>query len=271
MRRSVVLLAGMGAVSAAIAVAALVTRGRAAQGSRLERLVRTTIGLPSGPLGRMTARWMEVDHRPIYPVMARELDLRPEDDLLDVGCGAAGLLAGEAGHVRHVAGLDASEIQVDLARRRLAERLEAGTAEIVLGDAGRLPWEDGRFSVVTAYGCIEFVPDPLRALSEMHRVLRPGGRAVLTLGLATDDASLSGTKNRWGFPAWSVADGRRLLEEAGFGDVSISPPPSRYFTLQLARGIKPPSLPVPGQGEALQTSLASRTWAGRRHRPEPDG
>jgi ubiquinone/menaquinone biosynthesis C-methylase UbiE len=189
---------------------------------------------------------MEADHRPIYPMMATELDLQPDDDLLDVGCGAAGLLASQATHVRYVAGLDASGIQVSLARRRLAERIDEGTAEIVLGDATTLPWEDGRFSVVTAYGCLEFVPDPLRALSEMYRVLRPGGRAVLTLGLATDDASTSGTKNRWGFTAWTAADGRRLLEEAGFADVSISPPPTRYFTLQLARGTKPASVPVPG-------------------------
>jgi len=244
MRRSVVLLAGAGAASAAAGAAALATRGRAAPGSGWERLVRTALGVPSGPLGWVTARWMVIDHRPIYPIMARELDLQPDDDLLDVGCGAAGLLEGEAAHVRHVTGLDASQIQVGLGRRRLAERIAAGTAEIVLGDAAALPWEEGRFSVVTAYGCVEFVPDPLKALSEMYRVLRPGGRAVLTLGLSTDDASASGTKNALGFPRWTEADARRLLEEAGFGDISISPPPTRYFTLQLARGAKQASSPV---------------------------
>lgn len=244
MRRSVVLLAGAGAASAAAGAAALATRGRAAPGSGWERLVRTALGVPSGPLGWVTARWMVIDHRPIYPIMARELDLQPDDDLLDVGCGAAGLLEGEAAHVRHVAGLDASQIQVGLGRRRLAERIAAGTAEIVLGDAAALPWEEGHFSVVTAYGCVEFVPDPLKALSEMYRVLRPGGRAVLTLGLSTDDASASGTKNALGFPRWTEADARRLLEEAGFGDISISPPPTRYFTLQLARGAKQASSPV---------------------------
>lgn len=255
MRRYVVLLASMAAAAAAAAIMA--TRRNAAPGARLERLVRTTIGQPSGPLGWMTARWMVADHRPIYPVMARELALQPDDALLDVGCGAAGLLESQATHVQFVAGLDASEIQVSMARRRLAVRLGAGTADIVLGDAAALPWEDGRFSVVTAYGCLEFVPDPLRVLSEMHRVLRPGGRAVLTLGLPTDDASLSGTKNRLGFPRWTAADGRRLLEEAGFGNVSISPPPSRYFTLQLARGINPAAPSVPGQAAELEAAQAS--------------
>ncbi len=48
----------------------------------------------------------------LYPMLAGQLALRPEDDLLDVGCGSAMLLAEQAAHVRHVAGLDASEIQV---------------------------------------------------------------------------------------------------------------------------------------------------------------
>jgi len=46
--------------------------------------------------------------------------------------------------VRYVAGLDLSEIQLGMARQRLADRIGAGTAEIVMGDAMALPWEDGR-------------------------------------------------------------------------------------------------------------------------------
>jgi len=105
-------------------------------------------GVPSGRLGSVGARVLPMLGRRLYPMMAKELDLRPDDDLLEVGCGSAGLLAEQASHVRHVAGLDASEIQVRMARQRLAERIAAGTAEIVLGDAQALPWEDGRFSVV---------------------------------------------------------------------------------------------------------------------------
>jgi ubiquinone/menaquinone biosynthesis C-methylase UbiE len=212
----------------------------------------TTAGRPSGPLGWFSARTMALGHGPIHATMAGELDLRPDDDLLDVGCGSAGLLEHHAAHVRHVAGLDASGIQVGLARGRLAERIAAGTAEIFLGDAAALPWADGRFSVVTAYGCIEFVPDPLKALSEMYRVLRPGGRAVVTLGLSTDDASLSGTSNEWRIRRWSAADARGLMEEAGFGDVSVSTAAAarrRDFFFQIARGTKPVS---PSGAEAAE-------------------
>lgn len=236
MRRTVV-VAGAAAIGAGVALAA--ARSGVLPGeSWRERFWFTSQGLPSGPLGWVGAREMALEHRPIYATMAKELDLQPDDDLLDVGCGSAGMLKDHAAHVRHVAGVDASEIQLAMARRRLAERIAAGTAEVVLGDAAALPWEDGRFGVVTAFALIEFVPDPLKVLSEMHRVLRPGGRAVLSLGMRVGDAAESGTRSAWGLWRWSEADARRLMEEAGFGDVSVSPPPTAYFTLQLGRGAK---------------------------------
>jgi hypothetical protein len=84
----------------------------------------------------------------------------------------------------------------------------------------------------------------------MHRVLRPGGRALLTLGFPIKDASQSGTKSAWGIWRWSEADARRLTEEAGFGDVSVSPSPTTWFALQLARGTKQAS---PAVAEAADT------------------
>jgi SAM-dependent methyltransferase len=240
MRRTVI-AAGAAAIGAGVALVA--ARSRVLPGeSWRQRLFFVTMGLPSGPLGWLGAREMTLEHRPMYATMAKELDLRPDDDLLEVGCGSAGLLKDHAAHVRYIAGLDASEIQVAMARRRLAERIAAGTAEIVMGDAAALPWEDGRFSVVTSFALIEFVPDPLKALSEMHRVLRPGGRAVLSLGTRVGVGSESGTKSPLGLPRWSEADARRLMEEAGFGDVSVSPPPTAYFSFQLGRGMKQASV-----------------------------
>ena len=114
--------------------------------------------------------------------MAEALDLRPEDELLEVACGSGVFLARHAATRGYVAGLDLSDVQIDLARERLVGRIAAGTAEIVKGDAAELPWEDGRFSAVTCMALMESFPEPSRALAEMFRVLRPGGRAVLEMG-----------------------------------------------------------------------------------------
>jgi SAM-dependent methyltransferase len=170
-------------------------------------------------------------------MMARELDLQPDDDLLEVGCGSGGLLAEQASHVGHVAGLDASELQVRMARERLADRIAAGTAEIVLGDAMALPWEDSRFSVVGSLNCLKFVPDPPKALREMHRVLRPGGRLVLTIDKQSDKWGRSGEVDAMGQWQWSEEDARRMMEEAGFADISVADMPTR-LGLQFVRGAK---------------------------------
>jgi SAM-dependent methyltransferase len=194
-------------------------------------------GVPRGPLGWVGARLMPRMVGPLYKMLAKELDLRPDDELLEVGCGSARLLAEQASHVRHVAGLDASEIQVDLARRRLADRIAAGTAEIVHGDAMALPWDDGRFSVVGSLNCLKFVPDPPKALTEMHRVLRPGGRVVLTIDKQVDKWGRSGKVDAFGQWQWSVADVHRMMEQAGFADVSVADMPTR-LGLQFVRGAK---------------------------------
>jgi SAM-dependent methyltransferase len=186
------------------------------------KLAWSWAGVPSGPLGWVSSNWtMPVFHAPIYPVMARELDLQADDDLLEVACGSGVFLATQAAHVRHVAGLDLSDIQVGLAHRRLADRIAAGTAEIVAGDAAALPWDDGRFSVVTCMGSAEAFPDPAAALAEMHRVLRPGGRIVVSLGARVPDGTATHRvmDAAW---VWNEDDARRLVEEAGFAEVSVS-------------------------------------------------
>lgn len=141
-------------------------------------------GVPQGPIGRFGAWLMPRVSRQFHRAMATELDLQPGDELVDGGCGAGTLFVEHASHVRFVAGIDASEIQVRLARERLADRIAAGTAEIVQGEADVLPWDDGRFTVATSVNALKFVPDPGAALREMRRVLRPGGRLVVTMGEA---------------------------------------------------------------------------------------
>jgi arsenite methyltransferase len=255
MRRWVLAAAGA-ATLAGIGVAMARSKGGTDVGLR-RSFEYALLGIPHGPLGRIGVRIMASTKGSFYRAMASELNLQPDDDLLDVGCGSAGLLVEQAAHVSHVAGLDASELQVELARRRLADRIAAGTAEIVLGDAAALPWEDGHFSVVTSLDAMKFVPDPPAALREMHRVLRPGGRVVVTVSDAATgpvaSAPRSGTQDTWGMWYWTDADARRMAEEAGLVDVTVSELPvfSRPLTI---RGVKPAPLAL-GQAPATASPM----------------
>ena len=106
-----------------------------------------------------------------------------------------------------------------------------------------LPWEDGRFSVVGSLNCLKFVPDPPKALREMHRVLRPDGRLVLTIDKQSDKGAGRARSTPWasGSGAWTTA--RRMMEEAGFTDVSVADMPTR-LGLQFVRGAKRAAPPV---------------------------
>jgi SAM-dependent methyltransferase len=158
---------------------------------------------------------------PLYVAVAKRLALRPDDELLDVACGEGAFLAGYATCAAQVAGVDLSDAKIRLARQRLSERITAGTAEVVEGDAGKLPWGDDHFSVVTSMDALTLMPDPERVLAEICRVLRPGGRAVMQVGWRVPDGTETHRRLRMAW-VWDEAEVRRMTEAAGFRDVTVS-------------------------------------------------
>jgi SAM-dependent methyltransferase len=105
--------------------------------------------------------------------------LREGEHVLDLACGTgnAALVAARAGG--DVTGLDAAARLIDVARERTAaEGLEAS---FVVGDVQELPFDDAAFDVVLSLFGVIFAENPERAMSELLRVLRPGGRALLAV------------------------------------------------------------------------------------------
>lgn len=177
-------------------------------------------------------------HKPVYPHVADALDLQADDRLLDVACGQGVFLAEQAAGVAGVAGVDASGTQVAAARRHLADRLAAGTAEVVHGDAADLPWPDGAFTKVACMGSLEFMSDPGAVLAEMYRVLEPGGRAAVTMGERGAEESTPGERDAWGLPIWGDAPARQMMIDAGFADVTLTFVDWRGVEARLVIGVK---------------------------------
>ena len=100
--------------------------------------------------------------------------LRADLAVLDVGCGPGTITAGLARRAGRVVGLDMSPAMVDAAREHAAgEGVANATFEV--GTAYELPFEDGGFDVVYAHQVLQHLADPVGALREFRRVLRPGG------------------------------------------------------------------------------------------------
>ncbi|MFE0824724.1 SAM-dependent methyltransferase [Streptomyces sp. NPDC058847] len=101
--------------------------------------------------------------------------------LLDVGCGIGGPgvhLAQTAG--AEVTGVTVSQEQVKLANQRAAEAGVADRVRFELADAMKLPYAADSFDAAWALESIIHMPDRGQVLREMARVVRPGGRVVLT-------------------------------------------------------------------------------------------
>jgi len=183
----------------------------------------TQPGLPRGFIGWIVAWLMPLPHSTIYKRMSKVLNLQPEDDLAEVACGGGHFLKKYASHIHSVAGLDLSDIQVRMARRKLRRRIAEGTAEVVHGDASQLPWEENSFSVVTTMGSFIGFPKPLESLKEMYRVLRPGGRAVVSIEFnAEDGKDHSSEIKKHGMWIWTEDEVRAMMKEAGFSEISIT-------------------------------------------------
>ncbi|NRQ30418.1 methyltransferase domain-containing protein [Nonomuraea sp. NN258] len=102
------------------------------------------------------------------------LRLSPGDAVADVGCGAGRAVAELAARGLRATGVDADEQILALAAHRWP------AAGFRAGDACALPFADGELAGYRADKVYHEVADPARAVAEAHRVLAPGGRAVLT-------------------------------------------------------------------------------------------
>ena len=140
------------------------------------------------------------------------------DRVLDVGTGTGVVAAAAAARVGaggRVVGVDISGAMLSRARQLAAARGLADRVDYRLMDAEALQLEDQSFDAVVSLFALLHVPDPLRALREMRRVLRPGGRLVVGVGSGAP-RSLRGLVHRLGRLGglWKEKRGRRLVAPA---------------------------------------------------------
>ncbi|MBA2293336.1 MAG: methyltransferase domain-containing protein [Gemmatimonadales bacterium] len=120
---------------------------------------------------------------PVQSQLLRQASAQPGESVLDVACGT-GLItfpvAEQVGSTGSVLGVDLSEGMIQGARAIAATRGIANT-RFERMDAEALALPDATFDAALCALGLMYVPDPRRALSEMHRVVKPGGRVVASV------------------------------------------------------------------------------------------
>jgi len=151
--------------------------------------------------------WFRGFRRFVEPLVADAAGGR-QLEILDCGCGTGHNLSMLRKYGRAY-GIDLTWAGLQYARGR-------GDIGVARASAAQLPFADGRFDLVTSFDVLYALEDAVerRAISEMHRVLRPGGTAIVNVAaidaLRGNHSVLAGEIRRY-----SRADLRRRLEAAG--------------------------------------------------------
>jgi SAM-dependent methyltransferase len=141
-------------------------------------------------------------------VAMEELAPAPGERFLEIGFGGGALLRAAEAAGAEVSGVDISEAMV----------VRAKGLDVHLASADALPFEDRIFDKAASLNSLYFWPDPEDALTEIARVLRPGGRLLLGFEPAAELRKYPGHVH--GFRLFEVAEVRALMEGAGFGAIA---------------------------------------------------
>jgi SAM-dependent methyltransferase len=136
---------------------------------------------PSGVLGRWIGGKMAKQHQPENLWTVNLLSVQPSDHVLEVGFGPGIAIEEVARRARRVSGVDFSRTMVAAARRRNAAAVRDGQVNLRWGDAAKLPFAEDTFDKAFSIHSIYFWRDPLAALGEIRRVLKPHSMVVLTV------------------------------------------------------------------------------------------
>jgi SAM-dependent methyltransferase len=129
-----------------------------------------------GPLwGARPDDWALSEDRqtPTYEAALAQVDPKPGQFVLDIGCGVGAFLRLVTERGARASGVDASEALLEVARARLPH------ADLRVGDMEALPYEEDSFDLVTGFNSFFFANDIVAALREADRVAKPGARVVI--------------------------------------------------------------------------------------------
>ena len=183
---------------------------------------------PTGWLGRFTLWRMNSSHSKLTDWGLAHVSIEKHFTILDVGCGGGRTVSKLAAIATQgkVYGLDYSGESVATTKKLNAPSIGAGRVEVRLGSVSNLPLSDGMFDLVTAVETHFWWPNLPADMSEIFRVLKPGGKLTIIAEVykgANTTVSRLAEKyaSRTGMALLSADEHRELFVDAGYSDVQV--------------------------------------------------
>jgi ubiquinone/menaquinone biosynthesis C-methylase UbiE len=138
---------------------------------------------PEGWVGRFVGMILALKNRARNAWTISMLDIQPDDQVLEIGFGPGQAIQEVAKLTPNgfVAGIDLSDTRVAQASKRNTAAIRSGHVHLQQGSESPLPFEDNKFNKVFAVNSMQFWSNPIAGLQEVRRVLKPGGRIVITI------------------------------------------------------------------------------------------
>jgi ubiquinone/menaquinone biosynthesis C-methylase UbiE len=183
------------------------------------------LGKPEGEAGSALGDMLNRANADVTEAVYERLHLRPGDRVLEIGCGNGKLLPALLAHVDALTyvGLDIAATMVAEAIAFNADVVASGRAAFHLASVDAIPCADSSFDETFAVNVFYFWSDPVRALREMRRVLRPAGISIVATVTPDTAATAPFAREELGFRTY---DGETLIAlhcEAGLRQVVVEP------------------------------------------------
>lgn len=181
---------------------------------------------PSGLFGELVAIGMNTGHHKLTKWGLEHVSIEEDHVILDVGCGGGKTVHTLAGVAKkgRVYGIDYSEKSVSVSKRLNASLITAGRVEIRQGTVSNLPFPDNMFDLITAIETHYFWPDLSNDMMEVLRVLKPGGRLLITgesyMGSKYDERNKNWAK-LGNMTNHTIDEFKELFISAGYSDVHV--------------------------------------------------
>lgn len=183
---------------------------------------------PTGLLGRFVLRNMNARHSKVTDWGLSHISVDKHYTVLDVGCGGGRTISKLAALASQgkVYGIDYSPESVAMARKINKEWIAAGRVEIIEASVSQLPFEENTFDLVTAVETHFWWPEIPAGMSEIFRVLKPGGTITIVAevykGAQTKMAALvEKYLPRTGMKFLTIDEHRELFQNAGYSDMKV--------------------------------------------------
>lgn len=186
------------------------------------RFVARQLSKPAGLGGAIIRLLMNRTNARLNDLALAELEVRPNDRVLEVGFGGGVALARLLARARHVCGIDRSADAVAWASRHFRQELERGAAEFKVGSVEKLPLPSASFDKVLTVNTVYFWSSLEAGMGEFRRVLAPGGRVVI--GFVPKVRMEKMNMPRDIFSPQDPDDLLAALRDTGFSDVAIRAP-----------------------------------------------